>query len=484
MAQDQFKFHILFVIFATLETLFFGGIFFGWSVLVYIFKDEGFYKDLCQIQNYLEKETFNLTGQNASISNSTDIMEQACIARDDRFSLLFSIDSFLLSVFTAVQSLFNLRHGTRKTRIIMHGQFILGAILLAFTTKQTPWLIFPGLLLIGLSGLFHLITNTQFSFLFPKNGFVVVGLLNGAFTSSTGVLQIVKLGYESGISRRISFIIMIVIYLLSFVNTFYFLPKKFILRPKEYRRTVATEESDPFTVGVPNDTYKNNASPNDSSIETTNEPRLSLDQLVFSINYITHLIWYSLLYLHFLFYLNTFNLSLEQIFKKDKDKVSHFTSVFSYFQTTGFFIAPLAGFLYAKTNQKYIKCDSELRRNLMPNVFPMLTTALLSMIISILELVDSEWSLYANYFLIVTFRAFFFTVSAGYLSALYPPKYFSPLYGIMTLVAGTFALLQYAFFQWVEKAGLHQVNQAMVVITTLSLVHPLSQWCKVYRSEI
>ena len=472
MAQESQKHRFLYVIFATVETILFGGIFFGWSVMVFIMKDEGVFENLCPVEISSEQETLPI--KKVSV-NSTEFSRQNCMARDDMFSLVFSVDSSLLYICIAIQGLFNFKFGTRKTRILAHVQFICGALMIGFTSIGLPWLIFPGLLLIGISGYFHMLTNIQFSYLFPRNSVIVVGILNGAIDSSGGVPQIVKLGYEAGISRQISFFIIIAVYLISFINTFLFLPKMFINIPFDDTQREKKKEIGVFTTVVLNNTTKNNTSPKHSSVDTVKKPKVSLKTFVLSTNYITHVIWFSMLILRYLFYINTFNLNLEQMFEQNKDQVSHYTSAFSYFLMTSCLISPLAGFLYAKSKQRYIKCESDLRRLLMPNILPMITTSLLCIITSVLVLLDLEWTLYVNFFMFAIFRAFFFTCATGYLTALYPPKYMSPLYGGMTLVAGTFALLQYALFQWVEKAGLMQVNQVMLVIPTLSLVHPISQ---------
>ena len=485
MGLNQQKYSILYVVFATLETTLFGGLFLGWSDLVYILKGEGVYQNLCIGNDSSHQELSNLSDQNVII-NSKKIIEQDCIAREEMFSYVFSMDSGCLDICIAIQCLFNLRFGTRKTRIITHVQFICGAIMIAFTSKEIPGLIFPGLLLIGLSGNFHMITNCQFAFLFPMNSFVVTGVLSSAFASSAGVVQIVKIAYESGVSHQVSFVVIIAVYSLSFINTFFFLPKMFILGPTEDKLTDKPKEYGTITIDVTNNnTQKHNPSHKQSSSdESTNESKQSLKTFVFSATYITHIIWYSLISLRYYFYFNIFNLKLEHIFENDKDKASYYTIIFPYVQMTGFLISPLAGSLYAKTKQKYSKCESELHRRLMPNVLPILTTSLLCMLVAALDLFDSEWLLYVNFFVFSVFRAFFFTVGIGFLNDFCPPKYFGPLYGVMSLFSGSFLWLQYGFFKWVENAGLLQVHQAMLAITSLSLVHPLSQWIRVYCSEI
>ncbi|KAH9502325.1 hypothetical protein Btru_073460 [Bulinus truncatus] len=50
----------------------------------------------------------------------------------------------------------------------MSSLFVIGSLLIAFTSNDVPWLIFPGLSLIGAGGITFLMTNMQISVYFPK----------------------------------------------------------------------------------------------------------------------------------------------------------------------------------------------------------------------------------------------------------------------------------------------------------------------------
>ena len=62
----------------------------------------------------------------------------------------------------------------------------------SFQNSEVPWLIFPGLSLIGGAGITFLMTNMQISVLFPTMGSVVVGIFCGGFDASTGTQLLVK----------------------------------------------------------------------------------------------------------------------------------------------------------------------------------------------------------------------------------------------------------------------------------------------------
>ena len=480
MSRANPNIRLLYAVFSILETLLFGGLFFGWGVLVYILKDEGIFENLCPIDRHLHNETLDSDSPKSTQNHTFGSSTQECAERDAMFSLVFTVDSTLLNVLMAIQGLFNFHYGTEKTRILSHVQFICGTLMIAFTSTSVPWLIFPGLLLMGLAGYFHLLTNLQFSSLFSKGRFIVFGLLNGAFDSSLSVLQLIKFGHETGVSRQQSFIIYTTCYLLTLINTFCFLPKMFISKIEHKEITTVCQSEDQQN-NEQNPPLPGRLSSKDKSDKTNHSQ--SLKRYLCSSTYITHLIWYSILLLQYLFYINTFNIMLERIFDDNEDKVSHYTSSFAYFQIAGCVNSTLAGVLYMKTTQRFAKCNSELRRKLMPNVAPMIVTTLVSMLLTVSVMLGTEWSLYISFYIISVFRAFFFTLSSGFVSALYPPRFFTMLHGVMTLIGGAFSLLQYALVQWVEEGGLLRVNIAMITFTVLSLVHPASLWFKVWRHE-
>ncbi|KAH3812910.1 hypothetical protein DPMN_141353 [Dreissena polymorpha] len=65
-------------------------------------------------------------------------------------------------------------------------------IRLCLSVTDAPWLMFPGLSLMATGGLPLLVTNTQVSNLFLVGSSTVVGLLCGAFDTSSAVMLIVK----------------------------------------------------------------------------------------------------------------------------------------------------------------------------------------------------------------------------------------------------------------------------------------------------
>ncbi|XP_060572191.1 equilibrative nucleobase transporter 1-like [Ruditapes philippinarum] len=238
---------------AFMECLLFAGIMFGWPSLNFVLKSEGIYADLCEdtanssfLTYYMENNTatvLNIRLLNGTTSSSNKVFkalsnmssqytkEEACKPQDDKMAFCFTIGTVVYCIGCAVFGFINYRFGTMVTRLICMVFFITGTLMMAFTSKENPWLMFPGLSLIGTGGMPILVTNVQVSNLFSKGSSAYVGLLCGGFDMSSAVMLLVKIAYENGFSRMNMFIIITVMHCLLFVSTFCFLPKDFITKP-------------------------------------------------------------------------------------------------------------------------------------------------------------------------------------------------------------------------------------------------------------
>ena len=118
-----------------IECVLFSGLIYGWVPLVYIFKQEGVYADLCNDKTRLFMNDSNALLSvrmpsllsNASCSNCSGTTEQSrvdksshvkCEAQDDRFSLVFTIGSTLFCASSPLIGQISLKCGTRITRIM------------------------------------------------------------------------------------------------------------------------------------------------------------------------------------------------------------------------------------------------------------------------------------------------------------------------------------------------------------------------------
>jgi len=479
MAAGDPRLRYLYAIWSFFECLGFGGLIYGWGSLVFVLKDEGLYLDqLCglPLQNSMSNSTQSTSGETTQDAN-TDPFN--CQARDDKFNLVFTVGSSMLCVGSFVMGQISFKFGTRVTRLVALVLFTGGALMIAFTSNDAPWLIFPGLSLVGVGGIVLLMTNKQVSLLFPTGGGLVVGLIGGAMDASAGVQQMVKLGYENGISRQTSYIILAACHLLTLVNTLVFLPKDFV-KKQELNTTL--------TVDAKLDKGKQKSSPSEDD-STGADPvsvfgqHSTFRQCLVSPYFIGHLVWMSFLSLRFLFFLGSINSMMEEILEDEKEQVSHYTDAMSYTIICGIFVSPIAGFVYDCFGRYFCRSDSIMRQKVMPSVALLVITTTLCLILSCLVLVDSSSVLYAVFVVFMLYRSFLFMMAAGFVIAIFPGKCFGILYGIMLLIAGIVIFLQYAIFQMVDAVGFRAVNLLFVGIVMVTYIHPLWMWMAVKRAD-
>ncbi|CAL1533612.1 unnamed protein product [Lymnaea stagnalis] len=480
------RFRILYAVWALLECLGFGGLIYGWGSLVYILKDEGLYYDLCSSSN-LSTETNSsvllaATSNASSSSNASDENKgfqshnNSCLEMDDRLSLVFTIGAAMFCVGCFLMGQVNYKFGTRISRIGATALFFVGSLMIAFTSNDVPWLIFPGLSLLGTGGITFLMTNMQISALFPKFGSFIVGLLCGGFDSSSGIQLMVKFGYENGISRQTSYIILACTNLLTLISTFLFLPKDFIQKPAVRNRRDADIAGDLDAAVELRDKR---------SDELTQQPedKRTLLQCVLSSIYLLHVFWICVLQLRFYFLIGSLNKTLEILLHKNGDEVSHYTNVSTIVLMLGIITSPFAGFVCDFQKQFFVNSKSPLRKVLMPTVIPLTLTTTLCIILSSLILFEEPTLLYAVYVCLLFFRSFMYTIGAGYISALFPSSYFAILYGILILAGGVVSMFQYVFFNWADSQGFFQVNLFLLFLMFSTYVHPIYQWWSCRQAE-
>ena len=89
---------------ACFEMFFFGGVIHGWASFVYVFKEEGYFGNMCQFN-----ETVSMQDQD------TDVI---CDAQDANFNLVYTIGSTLAFVFITPAGYAFDKVGSRVTRIL------------------------------------------------------------------------------------------------------------------------------------------------------------------------------------------------------------------------------------------------------------------------------------------------------------------------------------------------------------------------------
>ncbi|XP_076447599.1 equilibrative nucleobase transporter 1-like [Babylonia areolata] len=502
------RFRFLYVVWAFLECLLFGGLLYGWGSLVFVLKEDRVFSDLCDTKNLSvsdvselgDKSTESLDAYTVaadSSHNASDVKENGlelnlnCPARDKRLTLVFTIGSLLFCVGCAAMGQINFKFGTRITRLCALVCLTGGTLLTGFTSYDSPWLIFPGLSLLGVGGIPILMTNMQFSMLFTKGSSTVVSMLSGAFDASSGVMLVVKLLHEGGTALRWSMIFITCFHAMTLVNTFFFLPQQFISKappqpagedPMDFEGAVELIENNARNDGSAKNAVNTETETLKEKGQMQKKELPSLVSCIVSPVYWLHVVWLSILQLRFYYFLGSLNFWLTELLST-KEEVSYYTNVCLYTMMCGVVTSPVAGIIYDIFKRVFANSRSQLGRDLMPAVIPLALTSVLGIILSLLVLFDSESILYPAFVFNTLFRSFIYAMGAAYIGVMFPSEYFGILYGLMIILGGIISLAQYGFFEWQEATGVMSVNGFLIAFMTVSLVHPVYQWICCRRAE-
>ena len=203
---------------------------------------------------------------------------------------------------------------------------------------------------------------------------------------------------------------------------------------------------------------------------------------ILSSTFISHSIWYIIIEFRYKYFISSSNVMLENLLNNDDTDVDYYTNILSYTLMGGILTSLLFGLLYNLCINYYSSRPSLLQRMLMPTVLPQCVTTLLCVLLSLLVLLENRSLLYASFVVLLLLRSSVNTMGTCFLTSLYPPNVFGPMYGLLSLEAGVTGLLIYAFYQWMEHSAV-QVNVFWLVSSLLTLGHPLSMWWKSHRGE-
>ncbi|GCC17367.1 hypothetical protein chiPu_0017538 [Chiloscyllium punctatum] len=161
------------------ECICFSGVLFGWASLVFVLKKEKYFTDLCDpVQN----------SSHHGVENGT----MHCDPQDERFTLLFTLGSFMNNFVTLPCGFMFDRFGTMATRFFGIFLYTTATLMIAFSHADTAVLLFPAVCLLAVGGILFLLTNMQVGNLFGRRRSTVITLYNGAFDSSSIVFLVVK----------------------------------------------------------------------------------------------------------------------------------------------------------------------------------------------------------------------------------------------------------------------------------------------------
>lgn len=477
-----------------LECMGFAGVVFGWASLVFVLKQEKYFADLC-------------TTDNSTSSNSTG--EPDCSAQDERFSLIFTIASFLNNFMTLPNGFIFDYFGTMVTRLIGIFLYTVATILIAFSTAASAWLLFPALSLLATGGILFVMTNMQVGNLFGQHRSTIITLYNGAFDSSSAVFLLIKVLYEQGLTLMTMFVCISACSIWHLVRTFFLMPRTHIPYPvpQDYTYGITCQKSASYSLSVMTPSSQDGVRRRSgdhvkaeeadkgqkSLIDRAATPELpvaSFRSCACSWLFVWHLVWLSVMQLRHYLFIGTLNPMLTHLSKGDQHKISMYTNAFAFTQLCGVLCAPWNGILMdrhkrGKKNEGSTQASNTLA-DLRSVVLSLALTAGQCVLFSICASIPILPVQYATFIIQVVNRSFLYGGNAAFIAMAFPLAHFGKLYGLVMALSALVSILQYPCFALVKDV-LHgdpfYVNIGLIIFVLLAFIHPVNVFLECRRRE-
>ncbi|KAM3623136.1 uncharacterized protein V6R79_007476 [Siganus canaliculatus] len=459
-----------------LECLCFAGVLFGFTSLMFVLKEDGYFSQLC----------VTVPGANSSL-NSTD-----CTRQDEQFSLVFTIASFLNNFLNLFNGYLFDRYGTMVTRLLAICLYTTGTLLVAFSTPGFADLLFPALSCITEGGILFLLTNVQVGNLFAARRSTIINLYNGAFDSSSAVFLIIKVTYQQGVSLRTSFLVLSVCSIIHLLRTFLLMPRAHIPYPlpQNFTYGVSCRQGNTYTVEQC-ETTRDVVAASEESTETHNTPSAAEDgtetqgseeaqsfrSCVLSWFFLWHVVWLSIMQLRHYLFIGTLNPRLIWLANDDTALVSQYTNAFAITQLFGVLCAPWNGLIMDRHKGKPLAVgETEREADLRSSFLSLFLTTVQCLLFSVCASVPFLPLQYLTFALQVINRSFLYGGNAAFISIAFPACHFGKLYGLVMSIGAVVSLLQYPLFSLI-KGPLGGdpliVDIALTLLTLLVFIHPV-----------
>ncbi|XP_025734607.1 equilibrative nucleobase transporter 1 isoform X1 [Callorhinus ursinus] len=458
-----------------LECLGFAGVLFGWASLVFVFKTEHYFEELCEPD----------AGPMGNVTGQAD-----CKAQDERFSLIFTLGSFMNNFMTFPAGFIFDRFKTTVARLIAIFLYTSATLTVAFTSADSALLLFLAMPMLTVGGILFLITNLQVGNLFGKHRSTVITLYNGAFDSSSAVFLVIKLLYEKGVSLRASFIFLSVCSAWHVGRTFLLMPRGHIPYPLPPNYSYGLHSRTDTTEGEKNTAESDKVEMQSKEFlpakEETLEPGKKQEHRSFwryalSQRFAFHLVWLSVIQLWHYLFIGTLNPLLANLAGGDRALVSTYTNAFAITQFFGVLCAPWNGLLMDRLKQKYQKeaknTGSSATTVALRSAVPSLAlTSLLCLGFALCASVPILPLQYVTFILQVISRSFLYGGNAAFLTLAFPSEHFGKLFGLLMALSAIVSLLQFPIFTFIKGPLQNDplyVNVMLILATVLTFAHPV-----------
>uniref|UniRef100_A0A8C9CGP9 Solute carrier family 43 member 1 n=2 Tax=Phocoena sinus TaxID=42100 RepID=A0A8C9CGP9_PHOSS len=502
---------------AVLENLFFSAVLLGWSSLLIMLKNEGFYSSMCSAVN--------------TTNTSQDEQRQwlSCNQQEEMLNLGFTIGSFVLSATTLPLGILMDRFGPRPMRLIGSACFAASCTLMALAswdTKVLSPLIFLALSLNGFGGICLTFSSLTLPNMFGNLRSTFMALMIGSYASSAITYPGIKLIYDAGVSFMVIMFTWSSLACLIFLNCAFNWPSEAFPSPEEVNykekiklRGLALDHKvtgDRFytyvtTVGqrlsqkAPSleegaDIFISSQDVRDIS-EKSAEKSVPLRKSLCSPIFLWSLLTMGMTQLRVIFYMAAMNKMLEYIVtggqehetddlkQRVTETVEFYSSVFGAMQLSCLLTCPLIGYVMDWRIKDCVDTptarDGVATKSVRPryrkiqkltnaiNAFTL--TNLLLVGFGITCLIDSLHLQFLTFVLHTVVRGFYHSACGGLYAAVYPSNHFGTLTGLQSLISAVFALLQQPLFMAMVgplKGEPFWVNLGLLLFSLLGFLLP------------
>ncbi|XP_041349430.1 solute carrier family 43 member 3-like [Gigantopelta aegis] len=411
-------------------------------------------------------------------SESDDVKRNSigCAEQSDQLYILFALVLIIRDVLALPIGIFFDKYGTTRTRLLTVLVFVIGTLMMTFTSAAFPWLIVPALSLTGAAGTAVLLTNLQLANLMIRKRNTVASTLVGAYFSSGVVTFLMQSSHHVGVNIQTSFMFLTIGIVPILVSTVAFLPKTRIPWPLpldyQKRRNQSLDES----LLRKQRAWQRRMSEVGNVRCRKTVPEFS--PAVIESMYVWSVVWYSVQYLQTAIF-ETRLIGLTEQYPQDN---IDYEKLYGFIQMLSVLVSPLAGLMIDRHRKRDIGVTKETQ--LMLNILPvMFTTSVLSVSELVTSMVPAWEARIASFVINVIHRVFLMTSLCTFIMhAHFPQQHFGKFFGLtlaMAAVAGAFQFPMKTFL--IEKyESTMQINILLLCLSLVVIGHPINVWnhCK------
>jgi len=247
---------------AITENLLFAAVLLGWSSLLLMLKNEGFYSYKCNdlidnststIVNSSNTSTAGMLSETENNTNSeVRVLPSgylSCAAQDVILNRYYTIGSTLLSAVTIVLGVIMDKYGSRMIRLVGSLMFASSCVLFALGSMDPDnmsILMAPAVCLNGAGGITYIFTSFPIPNFFADLRATMIAFMIGSYSASALLYMIFKVFYDMGVSFQVLMGIHAGLAILTFVNAYVNQPWEPIPGPMDlsYRIEIILKEKE------------------------------------------------------------------------------------------------------------------------------------------------------------------------------------------------------------------------------------------------